>query len=52
MHDLVRDIGMEVVWEKFPCEPRKRSRIWFHEDASRVLSKEEVRIRIYMFMVY
>ncbi|KAM0042617.1 hypothetical protein Hdeb2414_s0010g00331841 [Helianthus debilis subsp. tardiflorus] len=52
MHDLVTNMGREAVREKFPCEPGKRSRIWFHEDASRVLSKEEVRIRIYMFMVY
>ncbi|XP_024990462.1 TMV resistance protein N-like, partial [Cynara cardunculus var. scolymus] len=41
MHDLVRDMGREVVKGKFPFEPGKRSRLWFHEDASDVLSKEE-----------
>lgn len=43
MHDLVRDMGREVVREKHPFNPGKRSRIWFHEDASNVLSKQEVR---------
>ncbi|KAJ0545990.1 hypothetical protein HanIR_Chr08g0355911 [Helianthus annuus] len=52
MHDLVTDMGREVVRENLPFEPGKRSRIWFHEDASRVLSKEEVRKRIYMLIVY
>lgn len=42
MHDLVRDMGKEVVREKYPYEPGKRSRLWFHEDVSQVLSKEEV----------
>ncbi|GJS96703.1 TMV resistance protein N [Tanacetum coccineum] len=41
MHDLVRDMGKEVVHEKYPYEPGKRSRLWFHEDVSQVLSKEE-----------
>ncbi|KAI3730971.1 hypothetical protein L1987_62153 [Smallanthus sonchifolius] len=41
MHDLVRDMGREVVREKFPFEPGKRSRLWFHEDATRVISKDE-----------
>ncbi|KAI3817613.1 hypothetical protein L1987_11409 [Smallanthus sonchifolius] len=41
MHELVRDMGREVVSEKFPFEPGKRSRLWFHEDATRVISKEE-----------
>ncbi|KAJ9553719.1 LOW QUALITY PROTEIN: hypothetical protein OSB04_017764 [Centaurea solstitialis] len=41
MHDLVRDMGREVVKEKFPCEPGKRSRLWSREDVFDVLSKDE-----------
>ncbi|CAL5417674.1 unnamed protein product [Camellia sinensis] len=32
MHDLVRDMGREIIRERHPKEPEKRSRLWFHED--------------------
>ncbi|KAI7735980.1 hypothetical protein M8C21_022392 [Ambrosia artemisiifolia] len=34
MHDLVRDMGREVVREKFPEEPGKRSRLWSQDDGT------------------
>ncbi|KAI4356902.1 hypothetical protein L6164_000885 [Bauhinia variegata] len=37
MHDLIQHMGREVVWEKAPLELGKRSRLWYHEDALRVL---------------
>ncbi|KAL5080337.1 hypothetical protein RYX36_008758 [Vicia faba] len=38
MHDLLRDMGREIIREKSPKEPEERSRLWFHEDVLDVLS--------------
>ncbi|CAN6574939.1 unnamed protein product [Malus baccata var. baccata] len=37
MHDLIRDMGREIVREEFPVELGKRSRLWHSEDAKSVL---------------
>jgi hypothetical protein len=42
MHDLLRDMGMEIIHEESLDHPGKRSRIWQHEDAWNVLSKQMV----------
>ncbi|KAJ7961680.1 Disease resistance protein (TIR-NBS-LRR class) [Quillaja saponaria] len=39
MHDLLRDMGREIVREKWPKEPEERSRLWWHEDVCDVLTK-------------
>ncbi|KAG7944908.1 hypothetical protein I3843_15G127200 [Carya illinoinensis] len=39
MHDLVQDMGREVVRLESPNEPCKRSRLWFHEDIREVLEE-------------
>ncbi|XP_028751293.1 TMV resistance protein N-like [Neltuma alba] len=39
MHDLLRDMGREIIREQSPKELGKRSRLWFHEDVHDVLSK-------------
>ncbi|AES86808.1 disease resistance protein RPV1 isoform X1 [Medicago truncatula] len=39
MHDLLRDMGREIIREKSPMEPEERSRLWFHEDVLDVLSE-------------
>uniref|UniRef100_A0A2N9IXH9 TIR domain-containing protein n=1 Tax=Fagus sylvatica TaxID=28930 RepID=A0A2N9IXH9_FAGSY len=39
MHDMIRDMGREIVREKSPSDPGKRSRLWFHEDVLNVLNK-------------
>uniref|UniRef100_A0A3N7FEQ1 TIR domain-containing protein n=1 Tax=Populus trichocarpa TaxID=3694 RepID=A0A3N7FEQ1_POPTR len=41
MHDLLRDMGREVVRDKFPKEPGKRTRIWNQEDAWNVLEQQK-----------
>ncbi|XP_028114128.1 TMV resistance protein N-like [Camellia sinensis] len=41
MHDLVRDMGREIIREKYPKEPEKRSRLWLHEDVCYVLQKNK-----------
>jgi hypothetical protein len=43
MHDLLRDMGREIVRETAPKELEKRSRLWFHEDVLDVLSDQTVR---------
>jgi len=43
MHDLLRDMGREIVRESSPKEPGKRTRIWNQEDAWNVLEKQKVR---------
>ncbi|XP_057458684.1 disease resistance protein RPV1-like [Lotus japonicus] len=40
MHDLLRDMGREIIREESPKEPEKRSRLWFHEDVLDVLSDQ------------
>ncbi|XP_034926970.1 TMV resistance protein N-like [Populus alba] len=41
MHDLLRDMGREVVRELFPKEPGQRTRIWNQEDAWNVLEQQK-----------
>nr|WIL60018.1 nodulation protein [Melilotus officinalis] len=40
MHDLLRDMGREIIREKSPEELEERCRLWFHEDVLRVLSEQ------------
>eukprot|EP00258_Populus_trichocarpa_P031685 XP_024447704.1 TMV resistance protein N isoform X4 [Populus trichocarpa] len=41
MHDLLRDMGREVVRESSPKEPGKRTRIWNQGDAWNVLEQQK-----------
>ncbi|XP_040996231.1 disease resistance protein Roq1-like [Juglans microcarpa x Juglans regia] len=41
MHDLLQDMGREIVRQKSPEEPGKRSRLYFHEDVREVLEKKK-----------
>jgi GTPase SAR1 family protein len=43
MHGLIRDMGREIVNEKSPDLPGKRSRLWFHKDVFNVLRNHTVR---------
>ncbi|XP_048433578.1 disease resistance protein Roq1-like [Pyrus x bretschneideri] len=40
MHDLIRDMGREIVRVESPVKMRKHSRLWRSEDAKRVLRNE------------
>ena len=44
MHDLIQAMGKEIVRQKSPHEPGKRSRLWFHKDILHVLEENKVRI--------
>lgn len=37
IHDLLRDMGRQIVQEECPSNPGKRSRLWFQEEALHVL---------------
>ena len=43
MHDLLQEMGWEVVKQESTEEPGKRSRLWHHEDIYHVLTKNTVR---------
>lgn len=46
MHDLIQDMGREIVREVSPLEPGKRSRLWYHEDVFEVLTENKVKLYI------
>ncbi|KAG7945083.1 hypothetical protein I3843_15G134900 [Carya illinoinensis] len=41
MHDLLEDMGKEIVRQESPEEPGKRSRLYFQEDVREVLEKNK-----------
>ncbi|XP_042960856.1 disease resistance protein RUN1-like isoform X2 [Carya illinoinensis] len=41
MHDLLEDMGREIVRQESPEEPGKRSRLYFQEDVREVLEKNK-----------
>ncbi|KAJ9185259.1 hypothetical protein P3X46_004913 [Hevea brasiliensis] len=40
MHDLLREMGQEIVRRESPKEPGKRSRIWLYEDVYHILMND------------
>ncbi|MCH94802.1 TMV resistance protein N-like [Trifolium medium] len=48
MHDLLRDMGREIIRDKSPKEPGERSRLWYNKDVLDVLAEQTVRF-IYLF---
>ncbi|VVA15211.1 PREDICTED: TMV resistance [Prunus dulcis] len=51
MHDLVEEMGREIVRQESPNEPGKRSRLWFHKDVYRVLTENTGTDTIQKIMV-
>ncbi|XP_040866121.1 TMV resistance protein N isoform X3 [Glycine max] len=41
LHDLIEDMGKEIVRRESPTEPGKRSRLWSHEDINQVLHENK-----------
>ncbi|CAL0323876.1 unnamed protein product [Lupinus luteus] len=39
MHDLIQDMGKEIVRQESPLDPGKRSRLWYYEDVLQVLAE-------------
>ncbi|KAG7945423.1 hypothetical protein I3843_15G150700 [Carya illinoinensis] len=51
MHDLLQDMGREIVRQESPEEPGKRSRLWFHEDVRCVLEEYTATNKIEAILV-
>ena len=43
MHDLLQEMGREIVRQESPNQPGERSRLWFHEDVRDVLEGNTVK---------
>ncbi|XP_040375246.1 disease resistance protein RPV1 isoform X2 [Rosa chinensis] len=39
MHDLLEELGRDIVHKESPNDPGKRSRLWFHKDVYHVLTE-------------
>ncbi|KAE9588313.1 putative TIR domain, winged helix-turn-helix DNA-binding domain-containing protein [Lupinus albus] len=39
MHDLIQDMGKEIVRQESPLDPGNRSRLWYYEDVLQVLAE-------------
>jgi hypothetical protein len=44
LHDLIENMGKEIVRQESPNEPGKRSRLWFHKDIFQVLETNSVSL--------
>ena len=47
MHDLIQQMGWEIVREKFPNEPSRWSRLWDSEDIERAFATSEVKTMLF-----
>ncbi|KAG5223838.1 TMV resistance protein [Salix suchowensis] len=52
MHNLLRDMGREIIHNESPDHPGKRSRIWQREDAWNVLSKQMLQTLMITFSLF
>ena len=43
MHDLLQEMGRDIVRKECPKDPGKRSRLWLYKDINNVLTKNMVR---------
>ena len=43
MHDLIQELGYDIVRQECPEEPGRRSRLWHYEDIFHVLVKNKVK---------
>ncbi|KAK2980704.1 hypothetical protein RJ640_002273 [Escallonia rubra] len=52
MHQLIQQMGREIIRQKAPNEPWKHSRLWRHEDSLNVLEGNTVRQAISRFFMF
>jgi len=52
MHDLVQDMGREIVRHESTVEPGKRSRLWFDDDIIQVLEENTVCYNLKTYMLF
>ncbi|CAJ2665540.1 unnamed protein product [Trifolium pratense] len=41
LHDLIEDMGKDIVRNEFPDHPEQRTRLWFHKDIVEVLEQNK-----------
>ncbi|XP_031248406.1 disease resistance-like protein DSC1 [Pistacia vera] len=46
MHDLLQEMGWEIVRQESTKDPGKRSRLWYHKDIHNVLEKNKISYAI------
>ncbi|QHO55630.1 disease resistance protein Roq1 isoform X1 [Arachis hypogaea] len=46
MHDLIQNMGREIVKQEAPKDVSKRSRLWFHEDVLKLLTEDKENKKI------
>lgn len=42
MHDLLQEMGRNIVFQESPKDPGRRSRLWYQKDIDQVLTKNKV----------
>lgn len=55
LHDLIEDMGKEIVRQESPKEPGKRSRLWFLKDIVQVFEENTVSkllLRMVLFFIF
>ena len=52
MHDLLRDMGRDIVCQESLYEPGKRSRLWLYEEINAVLKNNTVRGYLFELIPY
>ena len=43
MHDLLEEMGKNIVRQDYPVDPEKHSRLWRYKDIDNVLKQNKVR---------
>ena len=44
MHDLLEEMGRNIVRQEYPDDPWRRSRLWDYKDINKVLKNDMVRL--------
>ena len=53
MHDLIQEMGRQIVRGQFPDNPKKWSRLWDPSDVCRAFAMKKVIVKlVYLFKLY
>ena len=52
MHDLLQEMGQDIVRQECPKMPGKRSRLWQYKDINHVLTENKVKVYLMNFIGY
>ena len=50
LHDLLQEMGWEIVWQESLKYPGKHNRLWIHEDVSDALTRNTIRPKYMNFV--